>query len=93
MPPPGAWEAFDTSTEAGRTLKKLYGNSAGHPNIEYPKLTTRATKPGARKAAFIPGGARFGHSDARTNTGRREVQNAVAAPRTPRRARRACKRQ
>ena len=43
MPPPAApgWEAFDTSTEAGRMLKQLYGNSAGHPNIAYPKLTTR----------------------------------------------------
>jgi len=80
MPPPGAWEAFDTSTEAGRMLKKLYGNNAGHPNIEYPKLTTRATKPRPR-GAFIPGGARAGHSDPRSNSKRREAGATVAAVR------------
>jgi len=80
MPPPGAWEAFDTSTEAGRMLKKLYGNNAGHPNIEYPKLTTKATKP-RPKGAFIPGGARAGHSDPRSNSKRREAGATVVAVR------------
>ncbi|KAJ8600526.1 hypothetical protein CTAYLR_009219 [Chrysophaeum taylorii] len=55
------WEAFDTSTEAGRMLKRLYG--AGHPNIEYPQVL------GKKKAAhrpFIPGGAKLDASDPRT---------------------------
>ena len=51
-----AWQAFDTSTEAGRMLKKLYGGAAGHPNIAYPKLTT---KPRKQAPKFIPGGAKL----------------------------------
>ena len=68
-----AWQAFDTSTEAGRMLKKLYGNAAGHPNIAYPKLTTRPRKTAPK---FIPGGAKLG-VDARSNSNRRERASAV----------------
>ena len=69
-----AWQAFDTSTEAGRMLKKLYGSSAGHPNIAYPKLTT---KPRKHMPKFIPGGAKLDSSDARSNSHRREKASTV----------------
>ena len=71
-----AWQAFDTSTEAGRMLKKLYGSSAGHPNIAYPKLTT---KPRKQMPKFIPGGAKLDSSDARSNSHRREKASTVDA--------------
>ena len=69
-----AWQAFDTSTEAGRMLKKLYGGAAGHPNIAYPKLTT---KPRKHQPKFIPGGAKLDASDARSNSHRREKASTV----------------
>ena len=69
-----AWQAFDTSTEAGRMLKKLYGGAAGHPNIAYPKLTT---KPRKQTPKFIPGGAKLDASDARSNSRRREKASTV----------------
>ena len=69
-----AWQAFDTSTEAGRMLKKLYGSSAGHPNIAYPKLTT---KPRKQMPKFIPGGAKLDATDARSNSHRREKASTV----------------
>lgn len=58
-------------------LKQLYGNSAGHPNIAYPKLTTR--KPTGKKAAFIPGGARATAADPRSRV-KRDVKIAVPGP-------------
>ena len=69
-----AWQAFDTSTEAGRMLKKLYGSSAGHPNIAYPKLPT---KPRKHMPKFIPGGAKLDATDARSNSHRREKASTV----------------
>ena len=69
-----AWQAFDTSTEAGRMLKKLYGGAAGHPNIAYPKLTT---KPRKQMPKFIPGGAKLDATDARSNSHRREKASTV----------------
>ena len=60
-------------------LKQLYGSNAGHPNIEYPKLTTKPQK--GKKAAFIPGGAKLGAADPRSATKR---QVAVAVPRRAR---------
>lgn len=56
-------------------LKKLYGANAGHPNIAYPKLTTKAQT--GKKAAFVPGGGKVGASDPRS---RNKKQVTVAVP-------------
>ena len=57
-------------------LKKLYGGAAGHPNIAYPKLTT---KPRKQMPKFIPGGAKLDATDARSNSHRREKASTVGA--------------
>lgn len=74
------WDAFDTSTEAGRLLKRLYGASAGHPNIEYPKLNLGRTNANDSKI-FIPAGAKVGATDPRAATRRTAV---IKVPRRPR---------
>jgi len=83
MPPPQppGWQAFDTSTEAGRMLKKLYGGAAGHPNIAYPKLTTKPAPTGP-KPSFVGGGARVGARDPR-DASRKKVSVAVPHRKRP----------
>ena len=62
-------------------LKKLYGNNAGHPNIAYPKLTTKPPPKGP-KAKFVPGGAKLEARDPRAST-RRQVSVAVPRRKAP----------
>lgn len=71
------WKAFDTSTEAGRMLQRLYGAAAGHPNIEYPAVAVQAK---AKQAApFIPAGAKLDAADPRSS--QRKRRTAVKVPR------------
>lgn len=52
------WTAFDTSTEAGRLLKRLYGGVPS-ANITYPRPLPK------REKQFIPGGAKLTARDPR----------------------------
>lgn len=72
-----AMDAFDTSTEAGRMLRRLYGGSL-HPNIEYPPVFSSGER--QKKPCFIPAGAKLSAQDPRAQS---TMKKKIKVPRRP----------
>mmetsp|Transcript_105425 Transcript_105425/g.304330 ORF Transcript_105425/g.304330 Transcript_105425/m.304330 type:complete len:227 (-) Transcript_105425:200-880(-) len=70
-----AWKAFDTSTEAGRLLKKLYGNKPPPVNVPLPR---RSKKTAAPTGEWRPGGGRVDAVDPRKASRSKAAEAKVA---------------
>lgn len=75
-----AWRAFDTSTEAGRLLRRLYGSQK--PEVAYPPVRTAESNLSSRRA-FVPGG---GKHDTDPREARKQVVQLEVPDPTPMRA-------
>jgi len=69
-----AWKQFGAGTEAGRLLKKLYGDNS-RPRIRYPKVKTQPRGP---VPAFVPAG---GKHDVDARKPKQEPTGRVHVPR------------
>ena len=70
-----AWKAFDTSTEAGRLLKKLYGNKPPPVNVPLPRRSKKAAAP---TGEWRPGGGRVDAVDPRKASRSKAAEAKVA---------------
>mmetsp|Transcript_19674 Transcript_19674/g.23398 ORF Transcript_19674/g.23398 Transcript_19674/m.23398 type:complete len:279 (-) Transcript_19674:103-939(-) len=73
-----AWKAFDTSTEAGRLLRKIYGNKPPPVNVPLPRKTSKSTVP---TEGWRPVSNRLDAKDPRDATRSHVNEQKVKAPR------------
>jgi hypothetical protein len=76
-----AWKAFDTSSEAGRLLRKIYGNKPPPVNVPLPRKSATSKVP---TEGWRPVSNRLDSQDPRNATRSQIKEQSVKAPRPAR---------